>query len=101
MSVLISMPKSSEPIPLDSLLVLTRTAFGLGIGMLVAEKIKNGPVRQAAAIALVSIGALAAVPFLVKLAVEQINRPTTERGSRARLRSIRGDSGYRSDSDAY
>lgn len=94
------MPKISEPIPLDSLLVLTRTAFGLGIGMLMADKIKR-PVRQATAIALVSIGALAAVPFLVKLAVEQINRPETERGSRARLRSIRGDSGYRSESDIY
>jgi hypothetical protein len=94
------MLKTPEPLPLDSLLVLARTAFGLGIGMLMADKIKR-PIRQAAAIALVSIGALAAVPFLVKLAMEQINRPTTERGSRARLRSIRADSGYRSDADIY
>ncbi len=100
MSLLISMPKTSEPFPFDSLLVVTRTAFGLGIGMLMADKFKR-PVRQAAAIALVSIGALAAVPFLVKLTVEQINRPTSERGSRARLRSIRGDSGYRSEADIY
>lgn len=99
MSVLISMPKT-EPPPLDSLFVLARTAFGLGIGMLVADKFKR-PIRQAAAIALVSVGAIAAVPFLVKLAVEQINRPTSERGSRARLRSIRGDSGYRSESNIY
>ena len=100
MSLSISMPKTAEPIPFDSLLVLTRTAFGLGIGMLMADKIKR-PIRQAAAIALVSIGALAAVPFLVKLALEQINRPESERGSRARLRSIRGDSGYRSETDIY
>lgn len=100
MSLSISMPKAVEPIPLDSLLVLTRTAFGLGIGMLMADKIKR-PIRQAAAIALVSIGALAALPFLVKLAVEQINRPESERGSRARLRSIRGDSGFRSEADVY
>lgn len=100
MSLSISMPKTVEPIPFDSLLVLTRTAFGLGIGMLMADKIKR-PFRQAAAIALVSIGALAAVPFLVKLAVEQINRPESERGSRARLRSIRGDSGFRSEADIY
>jgi len=86
------MPKTAEPIPIDSLLVLTRTAIGLGIGMLLADKFKQ-PVRQAAAITLVSIGALAALPFLVKLALEQINRPTSERGSRARLRSIRRDSG--------
>jgi hypothetical protein len=94
------MLKTPEPLPLDSLLVLARTAFGLGIGMLMADKIKR-PIRQAAAIALVSIGALAAVPFLVKLTMEQINRPTSERGSRARLRSIRADSGYGSDADIY
>jgi hypothetical protein len=98
MSLPISIPKTPEP--LDSLLVLTRTAFGLGIGMLVADKIKR-PFRQVAAIALVSVGALAAVPFLVKVALERINRPESERGSRARLQSIRGDSGYSSESDIY
>jgi hypothetical protein len=32
--------------------------------------------------------------------MERINRPESERGSRNRLRSIRDDSGYRSDDDA-
>ena len=96
MSLPISIPKTAEELPLGSLLVLTRTAFGLGLGMLMADKIKR-PLRQAAAIALVSVGALAAVPLLVKVALERINRPESERGSRARLRSIRGDSGYRSE----
>lgn len=99
MSFSISMPKTTEPIQFDSLLVLTRTAIGIGIGMLLADKVKNGSVRQTAAFALLSVGALAAVPFLWKLTTEQINR--SERGSRARLRSIRAASGYRSDSDAY
>jgi hypothetical protein len=96
----ISIPKTAEQLPLDNLLALTRAAFGLGLGMLVADKIKR-PVRQAAAIALVSVGALAAVPLLVKVALERINRPESERGSRARLRSIRGDSGYSSETDIY
>jgi len=96
MSLPISIPKTSEP--LESLLILTRAAFGLGVGMLMADKIKR-PVRQAAAIALVSVGALAAVPLLVKVALERINRPESERASRARLRSIRGDSGYQSEID--
>jgi hypothetical protein len=101
MSLPLSIPKSPEQLPLDSLLILTRAAFGLGIGMLMADKIKR-PVRQAAAITLVSIGALAAVPLVIKVALERINRPESERGSRARLRSIRGDSGYRSDDmDVY
>jgi hypothetical protein len=99
MSFSISMPKTNEPIQFDSLLVLTRTAIGLGIGMLVADKIKRGPIRLTTAFALLSVGTLAAVPFLWKLATEQIDR--SELGSRARLRSIRSASGYQSDSDAF
>ena len=98
MSFSISTPKTTELLRFDSLLVLTRTAIGLGVGMMMAGKIKQ-PFRQAAGLALVSIGALAAVPFLVKLASEQINR--TELGTRARLRSIRSDAGYPSDVDVY
>ena len=100
MSLSISIPKTGEPVPLDGLLSLARTAFGLGIGMLVADKIRR-PFRQGTAIALVSVGALAAVPLLVRVAMERINRPESERGSRNRLRSIRDDSGFRSDSDAF
>ena len=100
MSSLISISKSSEDLPVAPLLVLTRTAIGLGLGMLVAEKMKP-QLRQATAIALLAIGALAAAPWLVKIAIGQINRPESEWGSRARLRSIRGASGYTSDNDIY
>jgi hypothetical protein len=100
MSLSISIPKTGEQIPLDGLLAFTRTAIGLGIGMLVADRIRR-PFRQATAITLVSVGALAAVPLLVKMAMERINRPESERGSRNRLRSIRGDSGYPSETDVY
>jgi len=37
----------------------------------------------------------------VKITLGQINRPESEWGSRARLRSIRGDSGYSDDSEFY
>lgn len=100
MSLSISIPKTAEEIPLAGLLSLARTAFGLGIGMLIAEKIRR-PVRKATGIALVSVGALAAVPLLVNVAMERINRPESDRGSRNRLRSIRDDSGYQADDDAY
>ena len=92
------MPKTTEQLPLDPLLVVTRAAIGLGIGLMMADKIKPS-IRQGAAIALVAIGALAAAPWLVKITVGQINR--SEWGSRARLRSIRGDPGYSSDNDIY
>ena len=100
MSLPISISKASEQLPVDPLLVLTRTAIGVGLGILMADKIKP-PLRQAAAIAHVAIGALAAAPWLVKITVGQINRPESEWGSRARLRSIRGDSGYSADTDIY
>jgi Na+/serine symporter len=98
MSSLISISKTTEQLPIDPLLVVTRTAIGVGLGILVADKIKP-PIRQIAAIALVAIGALAAAPWLVKITVGQIDR--SEWGSRARLRSIRGDPGYSSDNDIY
>ena len=98
MCALISIPKNPEPLSFDGMLTVTRTAIGLGIGMLLADRIKR-PARNAVAIALVSLGAVAAVPFFVKLALEQVNR--TDWGSRARLRSIRADSGYRSEADAF
>src|SRR6058998_4457474 len=98
MSFPISISKTSEQDPVDPLLMVTRTAIGVGLGLLMADKIKPS-IRQAAAIALVAIGALAAAPWLVRITVGQINR--SEWGSRARLRSIRDDSGYSSDNDIY
>ena len=100
MSFSLSIPKTAEGLPLDGLLALTRAAFGLGLGMLVAERL-NRPARQATAIALVSVGTLAAVPLLVKKAMERINRPETDRGARRRLRSIRGDSLYPAEHEIY
>jgi hypothetical protein len=100
MSLPISISKTSEQLPVDPLLVLTRTAIGIGLGILMADKIKP-PLRQVAAIALVAVGALAAAPWLVKITLGQIRRPESEWGSRARLRSIRGDSGYSNDTDIY
>src|ERR1700746_420305 len=100
MSSLISISKSSEELPVAPLLVLTRTAIGLGLGIFISDKIKP-PLRQATPITLLAIGALAAAPWLMKITVGQINRPESEWGSRARLRSIRGDSGYTSDNDIY
>ena len=100
MSLSISIPKAAEVLALDGLLVLTRTAFGLGIGLLVADRLKR-PARQVTAIALVSVGTLAALPLLVRLAMARINRPGSERSVRNRLRSIRSDSGYRSETDIY
>lgn len=96
----ITIPRTAEELPLDNLLVVTRTAFGLGLGLLVADKIRR-PLRQGAAIALLSVGAISAVPYFVKVALDRINRPGSERNMEQRLRSIRDDSGYQSDENIY
>ena len=100
MSFSLSIPKTADALPLEGLWTLTRAAFGLGVGMLMAERL-NRPARQATAIALVSVGTLAVIPLVVKMALERINRPESDRGMRRRLSSIRGDSGYRSEDDIY
>ena len=100
MSISLSIPKTADSLPLDGLLALTRAAFGLGIGLLMAERL-NRPARQATAIALVSVGTLAVIPLLVKAAMERINRPESARGMRRRLRSIRGDSVYPEEHELY
>jgi hypothetical protein len=100
MSISLSIPKTAEALPLDGLLSLTRASFGLGLGLLIAERL-NRPARQATAIALVSVGTLAVIPLLVKMAMARINRPESDRAMRRRLRSIRGDSGYGSEHDIY
>ena len=63
--------KNSRTAPLDPLLTVTRTTIGLGLGLLVADKIEPS-IRQAAAVTLVAIGALAATPWLVKMTVGRL-----------------------------
>src|SRR4029453_10171060 len=65
MSLPISISKTAEQLPIDPLLVVTRAAIGLGLGILMADKIKPS-IRQVAAIAVVLIGALAAGPCVEK-----------------------------------
>src|SRR5205085_1848543 len=89
MSLSISIPKTAEQIPLDGLLTLARTAVGLGIGMLVADKIRR-PIRQATAIALVSVGALAAVPLVVKAAAKRARIASTKWGDSSRVKGSAG-----------
>ncbi len=101
MSISLSIPKTADALPVGWIADPDpRPPLASGSGLLVAERL-NRPARQATAIALVSVGTLAAIPLLVKMAMERINRPESERGMRRRLRSIRGDSGYGSEHDIY
>jgi hypothetical protein len=75
-----------------SLLAITQTAVGCGVGLLVAGKLGRSTQKITAA-TLFSIGVLVSVPVVAGLVMRVLNRPESARGARRRLDSIRGDSG--------
>lgn len=86
------MSKSSDSLR-ASLLAITQTAVGCGIGLLLAGKLGR-PAQKTTATTMISIGALLALPVIVVAVVKAINRPESARGMRRRLDSIRSDSGF-------
>ena len=86
------MSKSSAPIQ-TSLLAITQTAVGCGIGLFLAGKLGR-PAQKTTATTMISIGALLALPVLVVSVMRAVNRPESARGMRRRLDSIRQDSGF-------
>jgi len=86
------MSKSSGPVQ-TSLLAITQTAVGCGIGLLIAGKLGR-PAQKTTATTMISIGALLALPVVVTAIIRAVNRPESARGMRRRLDSIRRDSGY-------
>ena len=75
-------------------MAVTRTALGCGIGMMVADKFQQTRTRQTTAIALLSVGVLGSVPFLVHTVWKAINRPESKRRMNQRLAAIRGNVGF-------
>ncbi|HYR57918.1 MAG TPA: hypothetical protein VEO95_04790 [Chthoniobacteraceae bacterium] len=91
------MPKSSDPLQ-TSLLAITQTAVGCGIGLLIAGKLGR-PAQKTTAATMISVGALLAVPVLVMAVMRTVNRPNSARGMRRRLDSIRHDPGFPDEAD--
>jgi len=86
------MPKPSSTVQ-TSLLAVTQTAVGCGIGLLIAGRLGR-PAQKTTATTMISVGALLALPVLVGVIVRAVNRPDSARGMRRRLDSIRQDSGF-------
>ena len=76
-----------------SLLAITQTAVGCGVGLLLAGRLGR-PAQKTTATTMISVGAILALPVLVVAIVRTVNRPNSARGMRRRLDSIRGDSGF-------
>ena len=89
-----------EPVPVLSLVAVTQTAVGCGVGLLLAGKLGR-TAQRTAALALFSVGVISTVPLVVDLFSKHHNRPESERGMRRRLESIRDDSGFSEDVEVF
>jgi hypothetical protein len=93
------MPRSNSSDTLQkSFLIVTQTAVGCAVGLLLAGKIGR-PAQKTTAATLLGIGALLALPALIDVVSDVVNGPDSERGQRKRLDSIRTDSGLSDEAD--
>jgi hypothetical protein len=89
----------SEPTR-TSLLAVTQTAVGCGIGLLIAGKLQR-PTQKTTAATLLSLGVLLALPALVESVSRVWQGPESERGVRRRLDLIREDPGLTDETDVF
>ena len=82
----------------SSLLAVTQTAVGCGLGLLLGGKMSRSA-QKTTAFTLLGIGALLALPAIVDAVSEIIAGPETERGAKKSLDSIRQDSGLPDDAE--
>ena len=83
-----------------SLLAVTQTAVGCGLGLLLGGKMSQRA-RRTTAYSLLGVGALLALPAIVEAIGHAIAGPETDRGARKSLDSIRQASGLPDDADVY
>jgi len=72
----------------ETALTIGQAALGFGAGLLLAKKLDER-CRTRTGLALLSLGMLTAVPFIVNWVVKLVNRPGSRRSMARRLRSIR------------
>lgn len=89
-----------DHLPITSIVAVTQTAVGCGIGLLLAGKMRR-PAQKNTALAMLAVGATTLLPVAISLWTRQINRPQSERAMRKRLESIRRDVGVPEDADIY
>jgi hypothetical protein len=93
--------KTFDSYPALGFLAVTRAALGCGIGMMVANKFQRSSTRQTTAIALLSVGVLGSLPWMVRMTIQLINRPHSARGMRRRLDSIRENVGFQDSAEIF
>ena len=85
-------------LPSATLLTISQTAIGCGIGILLANKISENK-RNTAAAGMLLLAIATTAPALVGVIAELINGPRSKLGMKRRLRSIREDSGLHAEEE--
>jgi hypothetical protein len=85
--------KFGENLPVTGLVALSQAAIGVGVGLLVADKMEVNA-RQRTAIALIGAGAAAVIPFVAGIYDRVSHREASARDMQRRLDSIRQDVGF-------
>jgi hypothetical protein len=89
----LSLNKFSENLPVSGTIGLTQAAAGLGLGLLIADKMSGESRRRAGSVLLVA-GALALAPVIASVVSRVRNRPLSTRRAQRHLDSIREDVGF-------
>lgn len=89
----LSINKFSENLPVSGTIGLTQAATGLGLGLLIADKMSGETRRRTGSVLLVA-GALALAPVIASVVNRVRNRPHSTSRARRHLESIREDVGF-------
>lgn len=88
-----SLNKFSDNLPVSGTIGLSQAAAGLGLGLLIADKLSGESRRRAGSVLLVA-GALALAPVIAGVVSRVRNRPHSSSRARRQLESIREDIGF-------
>lgn len=94
-----SLDKFGENLPVSGVVAFSQVAIGLGVGLVVADRMGH-TARRTASIALLSAGFAALVPVIAGVATNLSRRPASRRSMNRKLESIRADSGLADDEAA-
>ena len=89
----LSLNKFSENLPVSGTIGLTQAATGVGLGLLIADKLSGTARRRTGSLLLVA-GALALAPVIASVITRVRNRPGSSSRARRQLESIRDDIGF-------
>jgi hypothetical protein len=94
----LSLNKFSENLPVSGTIGLSQAAAGVGLGLLIADKLSGEARRHTGSVLLVA-GALALAPVIASVVTRVRNRPNSSSRARRHLESIRDDVGFHEADD--